>query len=77
MSAIQSNKSCSAKLVGLVDRHFDALATAMEVWQELADEEPVERKACADYWHTRSERLLAVAERRAQAEGVSVWDALS
>lgn len=74
MSAIQSNKSGS-KLAGLLNRHFDTLATAMEVWQELADEEPAEREACADAWQRRTQRLLEAAERRAQTEGVDMWSA--
>lgn len=73
MSAIQSNKP-SAELVALVERHFELLADAMETWLMLQDEEPEYRQACADEIHQQAESVLAEAQRKAQEEGVDLWE---
>lgn len=77
MSAIAPNGLVSTRLAHLVNHGIALQADAMETWQELQDETPEDRKAGADYWQRRADRVMRAAERRAKAEGVDMWNALA
>ena len=71
-----STRLTSTKLAHLVNHGLSLQADAHETWYELQDEEPEVRLEGAKYWQRRAFRVLAAAQRRAEAEGVDMWDAI-
>lgn len=73
MSAIQSNKSVSAKLLGLARRSWELTELG---WDVHISFDPGDEEAQADAlaFAKRGDRLSEVMKRRAEAEGVCLGE---